>query len=638
MKKLLVVLAVLFFSQHNFCQTLFSYGTKTVSKDEFLNAFNKTPNPDSNRAAALKEYVGLYINFKLKVQAAYDEKLNETGDYKMESDNFKSRLAENAIDAQADISQLIHEAFVRSQKDIHLSQVFIAANANVDTTVVYQQINKAYTDLQSGKNFDDVVAAYGDPGTRKSNGDLGYVTVFTLPYEIENIVYALPVGGISKSYRSSIGYHIFKNDGERKAVGKRVISQILFAVAPDANETGKRIIAQKADSVYNLIQKGADFETERLTFSNVPNAQNSKSFEVAIGQYGSGFENEVFALKNTGDISKPFETPYGYNILKLVEIKKINTDSNDVEAKAELQQSIEKDGRLDKAKKNLINKWFIVTQYKPAAYNTNDLWEFTDSAIKNKDIKSNKSINMQTVLFSFTKQNFTANDWVEFVKAERASKDKLGRKPYPDMMKEYVNMSCGSYYRAHLDEYDNSLRKQLKEFNEANLLFAAMDKNVWGKAGSDSAGLQQYYNAHLSKYMWAPSVNAIVINADTKEHAEYAATKIKANPEQWRSIVNAYGASVSADSSRFEQGQLPIREHGPFDKGFTSQPEKTGNDSYYTFIYVIEVYPQPTQRSFADARGMVINDYQQLVEDKWIASLKERYPVKINEAVLKSIQ
>ena len=31
-------------------------------------------------------------------------------------------------------------------------------------------------------------------------------------------------------------------------------------------------------------------------------------------------------------------------------------------------------------------------------------------------------------------------------------------------------------------------------------------------------------------------------------------------------------------------------------------------------IYVFDTYAQPAQRSFDDARGMVINDYQQVLE------------------------
>jgi len=38
-------------------------------------------------------------------------------------------------------------------------------------------------------------------------------------------------------------------------------------------------------------------------------------------------------------------------------------------------------------------------------------------------------------------------------------------------------------------------------------------------------------------------------------------------------------------------------------------------------------------RSFEDAKGWVIGDYQEVLEEKWIAMLKKKYPIKINDAV-----
>jgi peptidyl-prolyl cis-trans isomerase SurA len=52
----------------------------------------------------------------------------------------------------------------------------------------------------------------------------------------------------------------------------------------------------------------------------------------------------------------------------------------------------------------------------------------------------------------------------------------------------------------------------------------------------------------------------------------------------------------------------------------------------------VKTYNEPSQRSFDDARGMVISDYQQVLEDKWISELRKKYAVKINEAVFKSIK
>ncbi|WP_315819599.1 hypothetical protein [Paraflavitalea speifideaquila] len=64
---------------------------------------------------------------------------------------------------------------------------------------------------------------------------------------------------------------------------------------------------------------------------------------------------------------------------------------------------------------------------------------------------------------------------------------------------------------------------------------------------------------------------------------------------------------------------------------------KNETDHSLTFAYIIKVYRDREPRDFNDARGFVINDYQASLEDKWIAELKKKYPLKINEAVVKTL-
>src|SRR3954454_20744302 len=206
------IAAVLLFCLAAHTQTLFTYGTKAVSTDEFLKAFNKNPDTTGSKSEKMKEYLDMYINFKLKIQAARDEKLNEGDTYKSEAENFKNQLAENYINEQANINGLIQEAFKRSQKDILLAHVFVEVKPGSDTVETYQKIKQAYEALKSGKDFGEVASMYStDESIKQTKGIIGYITVFTLPYEIENQVYALQPGAYSNIYRSNIGYHIFKN-------------------------------------------------------------------------------------------------------------------------------------------------------------------------------------------------------------------------------------------------------------------------------------------------------------------------------------------------------------------------------------------------------------------------------------------
>src|SRR5438067_2060585 len=86
------------------------------------------------------------------------------------------------------------------------------------------------------------------PVTAKTNGgDIGWITVFSLPYELENLAYTTPVGKASNIYRSNAGYHIIKNLGERKALGRIKALQILLALPPNSSEGSKAKLKQRAD-------------------------------------------------------------------------------------------------------------------------------------------------------------------------------------------------------------------------------------------------------------------------------------------------------------------------------------------------------------------------------------------------------
>jgi peptidyl-prolyl cis-trans isomerase SurA len=71
--------------------------------------------------------------------------------------------------------------------------------------------------------------------------------------------------------------------------------------------------------------------------------------------------------------------------------------------------------------------------------------------------------------------------------------------------------------------------------------------------------------------------------------------------------------------------------------GMITTPLLNKNDNTASFAYIIKVYSQSMQRSFDEAKGLVINDYQAQLEDEWTQALKKKYPVVINQKVLADI-
>ena len=53
--------------------------------------------------------------------------------------------------------------------------------------------------------------------------------------------------------------------------------------------------------------------------------------------------------------------------------------------------------------------------------------------------------------------------------------------------------------------------------------------------------------------------------------------------------------------------------------------------------WVIDELLEPMPKELAETRGYVISDYQSYLEKEWIASLKQKYTVKVNKEVFNSL-
>ena len=137
--------------------------------------------------------------------------------------------------------------------------------------------------------------------------------------------------------------------------------------------------------------------------------------------------------------------------------------------------------------------------------------------------------------------------------------------------------------------------------------------------------------------MWNASADAVVFFCSDLASAKTVNEQVKKDPANWRKIAESYSEKVVADSSRYEWTQLPnINKMAPV-PGMITNPLQNPADNSASFAYVLKVYSQPMQRSFEEARGTVINDYQAIIEQQWTESLRKKYPVVIDQKVLAAI-
>ena len=614
MKKLFLFFILACFTSGIYSQTLFTYGNNAVSKDEFLRAYNKNKTAVTDKAMALREYLDLYIKFKLKVKAAKDIRIDTLSSLANDLQNFRTQIEESYLNDESRVNALTQEAFNRSQKDIHVEYLFFPLKDYTDSAAV-EQIHKL---LKANWN------------------DFGFITVFNLPYGMENIVYSLNSGDESKPYHAKNGYYIFKNVEERKAVGKMKAAQILIAVPEGAKEEDKNNALKIADSVYHALLAGADFSEAAKNMSNDKMTYMSGGLmpEFGVGKYDPLFENKVFALQKDGDITPPFQTLFGYHIVKRLSGTEIPQDKNNDSYLYTLKQQVLQDNRITSSKEKFVNDILKKLNYKKnIAIKENDLWKLTDSFLVTNKVSGHYS--GQTPLFSLNNSNIKVGDWLTFIKDYKTSglykveSDK-------ELMNKYISQTSLENYRKRLADFSTEFKYQLQEFKDGNMLFEVMEKNVWNKASNDTVGLKSYYNQHKIKYTWNNSADAILISSPNEKTANDVAGQIKKG-KSWKQVAEENISQVQTDSGRYELTQIPAKANTKFVEGMVTEPLVNENDGTATFVKILRIYPANQQRSFEEARGLVINDYQNFLEEKWIEQLKKKYPVKVNEKVFQSL-
>ena len=617
----------LLFATSAFSQTVMTYGNNKVSKDEFWRAYSKNKSENLKDEKAIMDYADLYSKFKLKVQAAQDMRLDTLPHIKDDVLNFRSQIMESYLADEKAVKKLEKEAFDRSQKDLHVIHYSVSFGL-LDSANAKKKINEAYDLLSSNKSASTIEGL-------KTN-DFGFITAFSVPYNYENIIYGTKPGSYSKPYMSGNAWHIFKVEGTRPASGTWKVAQILFSLPPDATPAEKADVKHRADSVYNLLKQGYSFSEAAANNSNdrITNLAEGLLPEFGTGKYGSDFEDKVFALQTDGEISKPFLTSFGYHIVKRIRVKPVPATDKDAEYMYEIKTRVAADSRMAIEKENYENEIVTITGFKVAPGITTEgiinLWKDSLNT-KTQKIKDDFPVAGYKV-----GPDVTMKDWRDYANEYTRTHENDGSMTDKDLWQKFVKYRSLQQYKDNLETYSPDFKYQLKEFNDGNMLFEAMDKKVWGKAASEETALHKYYDEHKSKYTWEKSAAAIIFNCTSRKAAEDAMAASKKGMD-WRTIMMENEGNVIVDSGRYDLDQLIDRKSAPNPTPGTYSTIVENSDNVTAFILYKQIYPAGDTRSFEDARGLVINDYQDVLEKQWIDELMKKYPVTINTAALREL-
>ena len=204
---------------------------------------------------------------------------------------------------------------------------------------------------------------------------------------------------------------------------------------------------------------------------------------------------------------------------------------------------------------------------------------------------------------------------------------------------EMSDADVKAYAEAHLEEKHADLRNLVREYHDGILLFDVSLREVWDKANKDTEGLAAYFKANKKNYTWdEPHFKGYIIQAKDMASAKAAKQIVKnANPDSVMSYLNQRVNIDSVTYVKVQRGLWTAGKSAMVDKyAFgNKEAEFTSSEEFPVVIPVGKIIKAPQE--YMDVRGQVTTDYQDHLEKLWVATLREKYPVVVNEEVLESL-
>ncbi len=613
---------------------LLSISGQPISANEFVRVYNKNLNlvqDDSQKE--VDSYLELFVNYKLKLTEAKALRYDKDPVYLKEFKSYRNQLTQSYLTDKNVTDDLIREAYDRTENEVKAQHILVLLDeVETDTLATYSKVQE-YRERFVNEDFESLKKEFHN-GESIFVEDLGYFSAFKMVYNFESAAYTTDVGDVSQPFRTKFGFHVVKVLEKRKSRGQVGVAHIMIA---NTQKDSTLVAEERIQELYRLLLQGDDFAELAKQFSD-DKSSSMRGGELSpfkSGQINSEiFETTAFELSKSNPISKPIQTQFGWHILKFINKKPIQSFD---ELQPELKNQVGKDSRSQLVKAKMLEQ--LLAEYQidnpnpklakfesKLTYNTSqNTWELPNDFDKNQSF------------LAIQNQTYTYQDFLDYLN----NNQKSIKKEWPTAVvvkKQYASFleqSVFQYKEDNLENDNEEFAHILKEYREGLLLFELMQDKIWEGAKNDSIGLQEFYNTNKQNYVWPDRIEGTVARSTNAKYIKKVRkywAKNKSN-EVIDETLNKDQQNVIFSNGELELGDPTLPKKLEFKTGLSKMIKENSN------FYVVNVtaLKPTTQKTFEEAQGQLISDYQIALETKWIEELRAKFEVDINESVLAKV-
>ena len=235
-------------------------------------------------------------------------------------------------------------------------------------------------------------------------------------------------------------------------------------------------------------------------------------------------------------------------------------------------------------------------------------------------------------------KTYKQNDFLSYLKENSSTEKSSAKDIIDEKLNEFIEKELLAYEDSQLEKKYDDFRLLMNEYHDGILLFEVSNEEVWEKASKDTAGLAAFFKKNKENYTWdKPHFKGRVVQCKNEEALQAAKNIIASQPQdsidkQLR-LLNDSVVNIKIDKGLYVQGDNKFVDHYIFASTDEFEP-----DAKFPYVEVAGKMLNDTPEEYTDVRGLVTADYQEYLEKEWIVHLRNKYPVKINQKVLKKIQ
>jgi peptidyl-prolyl cis-trans isomerase SurA len=698
MNKYVMTLAAALFTCGLAAQTsdpvLLTIDGKPVTKSEFEAVYRKNNGKDmSAEKKSVREYLDLFINFKLKVKEAEDLGLDTASAFRQELGGYKKQLSAPYLTDKDVTENLIKEAYERGKTEISASHILVKCPEDAlpkDTIEAWQRIsiikniiagkpvskaqlaeyeanvkrnhfNKPIVnandsqevmrylatlkDLSAGKNIDrkkDLFTQVAkltseDPSAKDNGGNLGYFTALEMVYPFENAAFSTKPGEMSNIVRTRYGYHILKVNDRRANSGEILAAHIMLRLTKEMKAEDSAKVKQKIYEIHQKLKAGEKFADLAKNYSE--DKQTSQSggelswfFERKFPV--EEFAKQAFALKNNGDFSEPFRTKYGWHIVKRIDRRGLPSFES---MKTELKNKVSRDSRSFLSKTSFLAKVKKEYGFKEVPKTKEEFVPLLDSNFFKGSWKASSASRLNREMFSLGDRKYTQQDFAKYLESHQTRRAKTDAAPIINAQyKNFVEEALIAYEESQLEKKYPEYRNLMQEYRDGILLFDLTDRKVWSKAVKDSAGLQAFYEKNKNNYLWEERADVTTYkcaNADIAKEVRKMLEKKKSEKEILEKLNKKSQLDVATETVTYLKGENKMIDAN-WKEGISPDIQQDGK---VLVLFVNKLLPKQPKK-LAECRGLVTADYQNYLEKEWISNLRNNHKVEVKEDVMGTIK